>query len=64
MFPELKKSPIGAMLKTGNGCLEMDTGGFQPSATKPLSYKGLSAESIKSIQNHLKFLLNNTERHC
>ena len=52
------------MLKTGNGLVEMENDGFQPSETKPLSYKGLSTESIKSVQNHLKFLFNYTERHC
>lgn len=32
--------------------------GFQRPNIKPLSYKGLSTESIKSVQNHLKFLFN------
>jgi hypothetical protein len=52
------------MLTTGNGLVEMQKNGFQPFETKPLSYKGLGMESIKSVQNHLKFLFNYTERHC
>ena len=43
---------------------KMDNYGFQRSDIKPLSYKGLSTESIKSVQNHLKFLFNFTERYC
>ena len=41
---------------------EMDDDGFQPSEIKPLSYKGLSTESINSVQNRLKFLFDFTER--
>jgi hypothetical protein len=43
---------------------EMDDDGFQRSEIKPLSYKGLSTESIKSVQNPLKFLFNYTETQC
>jgi len=43
---------------------KMDKYDFQRFDIKPLSYKGLSTESIKSVQNHLKFLFNFTERHC
>jgi hypothetical protein len=43
---------------------KMANNGFQRFDIKPLSYKGLSIESIKSVQNHLKFLFNFTERHC
>ena len=42
---------------------KMDNYGFQRSDIKPLSYKGLSTESIKSVQNHLKFLFNLAEVH-
>jgi hypothetical protein len=41
---------------------EMDDDGFQRSEIKPLSYKGLSTESINSVQNRLKFLFDFTER--
>jgi len=41
---------------------EMDDYGFQRSEIKLLSYKGLSTESIKSVQNRLKFLFDFTER--
>jgi len=43
---------------------EMDDYGFQRSEIKPLSYRGLTTESIKSVQNHLKFLFDFTERYC
>jgi hypothetical protein len=41
---------------------EMDDDGFQRFEIKPLSYKGLSTESINSVQNRLKFLFDFTER--
>lgn len=44
--------------------VEKDSVDFQRFDTKPLSYKGLSSESIKSVQNPLKYLFNYTETDC
>jgi hypothetical protein len=48
MVPVVKKSSAGATLKPGKRPAEIVSYGLQRSDIKPLSYKGLSAESIKS----------------